>query len=426
MKLTRREKLMLFILGLAAAIYLSVNYVIFPQYERLSKADSSREETARKLQEYQLMADPANPVYFQYKEMDNKVKGVSALFFPELKQDKIITVLEDCFKAAGITPKSIEFSSGQDSTGKKGTENAAVTQSQIDRLTDIVKRYSGDKESVPEPRPLDHQDATQSPKEIPVDLKVKIVFESGYEEVVSFIKALESYPRRIIINNVQSLNNIQSSASSNGLLTTTLDLTFIAVPKLHEQDQDFYEWPYDGPYGKSDPFTPFSGYAAPGSGSTPESTVSTPVGTVEDVSAKENFFFMLNSVHADLTTVVLSRYNDKNKSSYLYADNPGLENVTYEFLKQGGRYYYRYRTQSESYPQNYSDLQEFKPEGTIGIDIFSCKRLESDDQAGANITMLNHTDLKVVVRVKNDDPVKPRVNFMEKVGEIEIREEQTP
>ncbi len=418
MKLSTREKLMVTILGVAALTYGAATYLVGPQYDRTLAAHATRAETKQKLSEYQQMVDPNNPVFFEYKKMDNKVKDVSALFFPELKQDKIITVLESCFISAGVTPKTIDFKDGTETAvNPTDTQSVAVTQPMITQLNQIKDGYNGKVAQAPAvdpnaaaPAPVD---PTQNAK--PVQLKATIIFESSYEAVSKFIMALEGYPRRIVINNVESI------AGTTGGLSTTVEITFMAIPKLHDQDGDFNEWLLANVYGKSNPFTPFSGYVAPSMPS-----VATPVAAAASSTAvKSDIFMLLSSAHADTTSVLVGRSTDKTRNTYVYADGPGFENVICEFTEADGRYFYKYRTQNDSYPKNYQESVEFKPVGSsIGLDIFSSKRVVSDDKCGANITLINKTKRNLVVTIRKDDAKMPRAKIVQKTGAIEIRQEQ--
>ena len=65
---------------------------------------------------------------------------------------------------------------------------------------------------------------------------------------------------------------------------------------------------------------------------------------------------------------------------------------------------------------------EFSPESSsINLTIVSNKRNGKDDLNGMNITLINKTDLRLEVNIKNDDPSFSRITYQNLVGDVVIK-----
>lgn len=416
MKLSGREKTLVTALGVLALAGGIVNFVVLPRIDEVEQVHATHQETKAKYQKALADIDPKNPIYRQFKVTDNKVMVLSSLFFPELKQDKIITILDQCFVTAGVSPKTILFRDSDQSTEKANDKKIpVVTQTMFNTLTQLRNSYQG-KANIPvapaatdAAKPVTESAAADKSKA--VQLGATITFDSGYSGLTQFVKAIEASPRRIIVN------KITTAGGGTGVLTHTVDISFMAIPKLHDTDKDFYAWEYANPYGTDNPYAAFAGYTR-----TAPTTVAPVVAPAKNPLSTGDFYLMLNSVNSELTTVVMSRYGDRARSTYLYADNPGFENIELEIVQQEGKFFCRYKTQSGSYGPNYA-LTEFKPTGSnLVMNVFSQPRFGKEDLCGANISIVNKSNMKLVVNVIDDDLKRPRAKFVKKSGLVDINQ----
>lgn len=427
MKLSQREKVILIVLAvfvLTAGFYL---LLLEPQFKELTRVNQEKDQVEMQYQAFTAKLDPKNPIYSQFTIMDNTVKDASAQYYPSLLQEKLITILEKYFEAAGISPDAIVFDENTEIVAT--IEDPTVKLAKVNILQSLKDQYEGNAPVVPAPTAIETplpEATTQAPDTngaaapptpavqgaTPLEslqrLGASVSFTSTYNDLASFVKALETDKRRIVIDRITTMR------TEGNLITSKLELTFYAVPKLHTQDNDYMEWSLGNSYGTDDPYQPYRSFTKPAAGA-----------SVSPVSIKESsndFFMMLNSINSDISTVVISKRDDKTSKTYIYADNPEFENVEFELSQEGETYYYRYKTSKESYPKNYAEKVAFKPSGsTITLDLYSSARGGSADTSGANITLLNKTKLKLVVKVIEDDPKNPRAKFVKKSGDILIK-----
>ena len=124
-----------------------------------------------------------------------------------------------------------------------------------------------------------------------------------------------------------------------------------------------------------------------------------------------DFDIQLYPITSDYPTVVIGKQGQYG--SKIYGDNTGNENATIEIQGSNGHYQYRSKTQSISFPLDYSFSQfEPKTNSDLFIKIYSDPRLDNNDKSGINLTIINKSDREVQVLSYNDDASRPRVKYV--------------
>lgn len=407
MKLTQRERILLVVLAVAVILIGGYYLVIKPQMDKIEQLKS--EQTTLKVQydEFVAAMDPKHPIYKQTTIADTKVRQVCSLFFPELKQEKFILLLSEQMKTAGIDADDITFTdivSGIDTADEEAKDTVNVSpESQV--LKGLQTTYLG--KSVD--KPVDAEALSKQKAEITQLLgnverqSITLNYNGDFNSFLLFLETLESYSRRIVVDNVAMTNDELGSQQS------MIQLSYYAIPKLHEQDADFMEWNLMGPYGKPDPF--YGDFV-------PNSSKNTST-SIPSAAVKSDFFMMLNPITSDLTTFIMSKMDDRSRQSYIYADNESFEPVTFEVTSKDGKYYYTYKSSSEKYPTNDVPV-EFKPNGnSLRVQVMSSLRVGTTDLSGVKLTVVNKTDKSVVLEIYNDD-VKSRLQLAKSTGSVSI------
>ncbi len=123
------------------------------------------------------------------------------------------------------------------------------------------------------------------------------------------------------------------------------------------------------------------------------------------------------SVSISCNTVV-----DKQKyqNPIAYGDNEGVEDVELFIEQKNGKFYCKFKTNHESYPdKQYNELMEFIPnDREIVLTIVSAERASKEDTAGVNVSIINNTKLKLKYKVINDNSENPRVKIGKTVGDV--------
>lgn len=208
MKLNPREKLMLGLLLAAGILFLSYNYVINPQLERIG--DLTLELLAKESEVARVQAEllSLDRVQQNIQDLTAQIHQKTEPFYPEILQRRIILLLDETFDDTEVFADSIGFSA------------------------------------------IDYQDTGEDGAPVLERMSVTFPFRAEYAQVISFIAALEDMERVIIIN------SLQMARSEENLLTGGMNVEFygIAKPAPQPRDNEYLSWPFDGGYGKLNPF----------------------------------------------------------------------------------------------------------------------------------------------------------------------------
>lgn len=407
-KLSKRERLLLLVLTLCV-VCASVIYLLFlPQMERLKASNQQCADARGQFATFSEALKPDHPVYSELNILDSKVRMLTSLFFPELKQEKFILLLNDQAFQAAIDPDTLQYA-GIDSVNliaAEGAEkNGQVAKDIIKELSATFRGLSENKENQPSPEEIAKENEALSKLMGSVKKQtVTMNYKGNFGDFLKFMEVIESYSRRISIDQV-------TMSDFSGIQDCQVKLSYYAISKLHDQDSDYLSWDLEGEYGKPDPFY----------GSRPMmSETSVGGSTVSTGKTKPDFSLMLNPITSDLTTVIIAKMGDKSRESYVYADNEGFEPTNIEFTEENGKFYYKYSTTREAYPKE-DQRMEFTPNGNdIRLQVISIKRNGKNDNSGASLTINNNTSLKCLIDIIDDDLTKSRIKWVKKTSNIVI------
>jgi type IV pilus assembly protein PilO len=104
----------------------------------------------------------------------------------------------------------------------------------------------------------------------------------------------------------------------------------------------------------------------------------------------------------------------------IYGDGNKNVQVDFEFIKKSDKYYVKYRTEQDSFPElTYTNMAEFVPiKDNIILLIDSTNRKYKNDEAGIILNISNSSDMDVNVKIINDDKENPRFNSGNNSGNV--------
>lgn len=408
MKLSQREQILLIALIFIVVIFGSYFLLLKPQFEKIDSLKAEEETLQAKYDEFVVGMDPKHPVYKQRTIADTKVKEISSLFFPELRQEKFILLLGEQMEVAGINPQDVTFTNIESGADLKEAETSTDNEEKTEEfklLEEMLSTYYG----IEKEKPVDIEALKAENEEIQKLMKsvrrqsLTLNYSGDIFSLLLFLNELESYSRRIVVENVEM------HSTGIGEQESSVQLTYYAIPKLHKQDDDFMAWNLIGPYGKVDPF--YGSFAPIGMKAKGQA--------VEKTATKADFFMMLNPISSDLTTVIVSKMNDRLRETYVYGDNEGQEMVNIELTEKEGKYYYSYQVGADKYPKELEPAV-FVPNGdTIKVQVTSSPRTGTNDLSGVKVTVANKTNKALVFEVYNDD-AKSRIQLVKTSGKVSI------
>ncbi len=404
MKVTKREKILLIVLSIILLGFLYNEFVLTKQKEKISALRVQRDDYSKKISEIQAKIDSKGKKQAEIKVLNSKIIDKTRRLFPSIEQERIIIMLDKMFENSKLQGDVLSFSEISDDNLTAEKKNDVVLDTELNKL---VKQYNNielDKkiiEKQTDPKGTEGSSEENKNTAIPSTKKMQVTvsFKGNYFRFISFIKQVESFEKKIIIN------KINLTAAEDNAISGNVILDFHAIPKFNEED--YFPWKFEMPTGKENPFE--------------GAATSINANTNKKVEVKNDFVMSAKPITSDLPTIRIGRAEDNSRSSYIYADNRGVEEVEFHFTKKGDKYYYKYKTSIESWPKDFNNVNEFVPASEkITLEIFSQKRGLETDLASAKVKIFNYTDKTVVVNIQNDDAVKPRVNILKEKGNVSV------
>jgi hypothetical protein len=410
MKISKRGKILLAVLGFLLVTEGYYNFVFSPQRNKLNDILNQRSEYDKKIQDMRNKIASKKKKEEDIKIIYSKASSMTSGLFSEIREENLIVDIDKLLTENNLKALSIAFSDIKAVTVQKS--QIEVKDDKESNVKSIVDEYNGIpiKKSNNNDKSSSNNTANNN-KDMPSveNMSLSINFSGTYKNLMEFIKSTEAYSKRIVVS------NLKISQGATDQVTGTMQLELYAIPKISDEDKDFFKWDFNNTYGKGNPFD------GVGEGN---SIISS---SIEDIgkSIKEpiyDFVMSVRSVSSDLPTVMLGRAKDSTKSTYVYADNPQVESVELYLTKKDNKYYYKYKTSRDKYPAQYDgDGVEFTAkESGIDFKIYSNKRSDSTDTSAVSIKIYNKTDKTVNVNIERDDDVKPRVSISGQGGNVQI------
>ena len=411
MNISNREKIMLFILGI---ILIGIGYYNFVYTTMINKVEVKKQEKTQKEEEYNQTIATINALEDRkgdIKILKSKISDCAAKFYPTISQEHIILeldkLLNDSSLKGGITFEPIASSTVEDVTKERVDIKESSLQKFVDNYDSVngkensqdstknkdsnIEKNSNVEEKTSENNINQNSEANvEEKKENTIQyIKCVVNFDGTYKSLDTFLNKIGNNEKKIVVN---SINITQKSLDG---VSGTLGLEIYAVPRIDDELENYLKWILNNIYGREIPFSPGAA-----------------TGTVKSETDTSDFVISANSINSDLPTVVMGKSNDDGRITYVYADKNSAESIQIELNQYGDKYYYKYKTSRGTYPKDYSgEGAQFAPESSssISLDVFSEKRVNSDDKSGVNIKVINNTDKLFNINISGDDTVNPRV-----------------
>jgi type IV pilus assembly protein PilO len=412
MKVTKREKILLIVLSVILLGFLYNKFVLIKQREKMSTLQTQKDDYAKKVSEIQAKIDSKDKKQAEIKVLNSKIIDKTSKLFPSIEQEIIIVMLDKMFENSKLQGDVVSFSEITDEKLTSEKKNVAILDNELNKLVKQYNNTGSDEKAIE--KQTDNKGTENSTKENTTKenttkenkdagiataskMQVTVSFKGNYLQFLGFIKEVEAFKKKIIISKINLVASEENEISGN------LILDFYAIPKFNKEE--YFPWKFDMPSGKENPFE--------------GAVTSVNVTAKKKVEVKNDFVMSAKPITSDLPTIRIGKAGDNSISSYIYADNRGMEEVEFHFSKKNDKYYYKYKTSIESWPKDFNNVNEFVlASENITLEIFSQKRGIDTDLSSANVKIFNDTDRTVVVYVQNDDAVKPRVNVLKEKGNI--------
>ncbi len=369
--MTNKEKYLLMFLGgiIVVAIYWFMIYLPLQEKSRLMGKEI---EALREEQTFLALEYANKEVYLsETLEAQNYVQRVNDSFPAGLVQEDIIYImktLEDTIDSLTIQTYSI------------GKEMVVVQNIDEESKTDENTNY-----------------------EQVIQIPVSVNFETTYNDYKQMLSFIQTYPSKLSVGNMNANSDLVNSQ-----VVSTFDIFFYA---LESPNREYEPTEHFGTFTpKNDSvFRPISSLGI-------HYSSGVRAGEIHEV---DDLVIGITSINSAMDTVNMYRAGQENLTK-ITADNPDNEPIEIHVSQNNDSYYYRYRTRSRTYPEDYSIGKEFVPGQVIDVKVISSGRYDAQDTSGVNATLINDTDLPMIVRVEYEDEARPRFNVINQEGNVSI------
>lgn len=257
MKLSSRERIMLYVLAVLAILAIGYFLFIKPQ---LDKVDTMKiDEDALNVQIQSLDSELAlsDQLDTDIEDIKVKIDEMTKPFYPEILKDKIMLILEDLIVKSGIESTAINYGSILVNVVK--LDLAAASEEEIYSIKTYADNYKSIM-NIEDQTGTEAQPAEEATSDVPAEERklesftVKLQIESTYEQLINFIKEVEALDKTIVVTSVITVTGSTATTEEEEAVVTeeeeeedkivaTVEIVFYAITKITDQDEDYYIWP---------------------------------------------------------------------------------------------------------------------------------------------------------------------------------------
>lgn len=388
-----KDKIMLLILGIIIIGFGYYKYVYSAQVNAIEEKTKQESIVIEKYNNAMKTINSFEDKKTEVKILKAKINDKSTHFYPIISEEQIIVeidkLLKDSNLKGGITFQPIVSDSVEASKDEIKTLADSSIKKIVDQYNNISMNNGNDNNTMTsDANNANAQKNSKEKKNTVQFVKCEVRFEGSFEGINKLLTAIDNNERKIVVNCIKISEDAYTSIKGS------INLEFYSIPKINNEVESYLKWNLNNDYGKN---LLFSNVSASGS--------------LEENKVNSDFIVSIKSVSSDLPTVMVGKVNDLSRTTYVYGDNNGEENVEIMLTQDKDKYYYRYKTSKGMYPVNNNGAgAEFVPTGkNIVVNVLSEKRFGSDDKSEVKLIITNKTDKLVSVDITGDDKTDPRV-----------------
>ncbi|HEY9061236.1 MAG TPA: hypothetical protein VIO64_12150 [Pseudobacteroides sp.] len=431
MNFTAKDKKILTFVGVFLLVFFSWKFFFSPQFKSISSIKKEINEK-KDIYSYNLIyKEKSNNIESELKFLNQRLQDLKSKYPTNLNYDEVFVILKKLASSSGVNISSIKF---DEKSGTSAIKNAGGD------IPQVTNAASADQGILPTPQdtaaaiPLDAygkkiQDFINelglSPQ---LDLNGKSTIKNGegykigiklmgtgkINQIEGFLKNIEEMKNKTLYSQLQ-INKVKDDE-----LNFSLNLSFLGISssKAGEKIIDDKDIPVSEKDIRQDIFNPYEGYVEQDivkNSNIGDNTKNLTLGEI-----KKYDFTMRVMPYGDniapptvsLTAKKAVQTGTNWNTPVVYGDSS--KEVNTELFVEGvkGKYYFKFKTNQEAFPDQYINTHEFIPEGNeITLLVDSTPRKFLSDKSSAVINIINKTSMNVKVNVINEDKNNPRVKF---------------
>lgn len=382
MKLSEKDKKLLFILGIIALLFLPYYFVIRPYSENtlaLEEESGRLESRKRQLQELEIRREE----FEEGLETAGQEREELLSRFPsELPEEGSLLFLYNTEKLIPITLSQVTL----------GDEVRMPIAEDVNPEAVQTDASGGETEAADTVVGTEITEALTG-----MHMETQILYSGGYKNFKDFLNYILHYKDRMVISGLSAIYSGDLDMVTGNLILKQYAVAGEGRRPVRVRKPSIAE-------GSSNVFMQASGIL-------PEA---------ESGNAEADFFLMLSQPEAEVEAVIFGKSMDGSGQTYLTSKENSLQETAISFKGEDGSYIANYQIGDVKFSKNGSGVA-FDKEGNITVEVTSSSRVGTNDNVGVRLEIINKTDKIVYVAVKNDDKENPRVTITGKTGEVIVR-----
>ncbi|WP_270564407.1 pilus assembly protein PilO [Clostridium beijerinckii] len=406
MRISNKEKIMLYILGIIIIGFIYYQFVYSYQMNIIQDKMKKQNEIEQKYTEAENTIKAIESKKSDLKILKAKISDEALSFYPTISEEHIILELDTLLKDSGlnggikfnpIISDGVEKAKDKDSkTLQKSSLQGIVDQynnvvdSKKDNNSNGEKSNSNNNVSSSNSNNDSSGDSKDKKKNTVQYVKFEVNFEGSYDGLNKLLNTIGKNEKKMVVNSIKIDEDTLNSVKG------TINIEIYSIPKIDDELESYLDWKLKNTYGKTVPFSTGSAN-----------------GNVQANKDTGDFIASVKSSTSDLPTVMLGKADDSLRTTYIYGDSNSQENVEMILTREGDKYYYKYKTSKGTFPANYDGIgEEFVPASqNIDLKIQSENRVTSNDKSELKLKIVNKTDKLLNVDISGDDSADPRVTI---------------
>jgi len=467
MKMTARDKKLVILLGIVIFLAVFFKFLLLPKLDNITTLNADIDTLSNTYAMNMTYKTKIDTIDSDIKILSRKLKDLREIYPPSIGRDEVLIVMRDLINESKLEVNSMKFENATlanlqekkaataeatvDTTNGQGEQQAAASTAdvgnQLQQQTKGIASASSNIQNYLYLWGLISQQADGDNESVVIpdgkgySISVIIDAEGTNEQVKAFFSSLSELKNKTYCK-AASISELSKGKSLDGTdivqkLKLSAEIAFYGI--MDKGAGEYYMLP-DGKWlptvgdGRTNVFEEYSGYELSNSGNSSNSNALENGNTTQNESSAEGIklenydFSMVASAFGGglAPSVAIACKNPEEKTTYsspvVYGDNKGIENAELFIEKKSGKYYCKFKTDHESYPdKQYKETFEFVPVGKdLRLILLSSQRSGPEDKSGVNINIINNTDKNLKYEIKYEDAKAPRVKIGKTVGSVSI------
>lgn len=435
MSFSAKDKRLLIFVGVFIAAVLFWRFYLDPQFRSILKLKS---ELSAGKDKYNLNLEYGEKIKgldSSLKILNKRLEDLRTEYPPVMNYDEVFMIVTNMAEKSGLTVDGVSFNKisafstpdisndnsynpedivpaqNEDSLNK---DNSSSDTKQISELIEELGLDNNSGKAVRDAGKFSVPDGTG------YQLGVNIAANGETTNIKKFLSMVEN------LKSAVSYKDLQISIKDGSVLNFNVTLNFFGIADSNAVNYsmpDSSGWKPLEPAGKSDIFKPYEDYTV---NTTPEDADDSGWTTAENLNntlsdlQKYDFTMRVVPYSRNMAMPVVSLVarrlavdGSNTVMPVVYGDSQGEEKVSLYLEEKDGKYFCKFKTDQESFPdETYTKLEEFIPAGiNINMLIDSTVRKFKNDDSTVLVNITNNTKRDLAVKVTGDDRYKPRVKF---------------